>query len=139
MKKMILFVLMSLFVITVTAQEHKVDFRSGRKGTFMKRANRFMDETRKYAMEYTSEDWDYSFKEYGEMIDEYQEVMEDLSEDDRSAFLKLRGEYVGLATKAGAYSIANGAKKLIKDISPFFEGFIESFKGVVDTLGEALE
>ncbi len=139
MKKIVLFVLMSFLVVTASAQEHKVDFKSGRTSTFMKRANRFMEETKENALVFTSEDWDYSFSEYSKMIEEYQDISEDLAEDDRSAFLKLSGEYLGLATKTGATKLANEAKKLLKDITPFFEGFLESLKGVVDSLGAPLE
>ena len=139
MKKIILFVFMSLFVATVTAQNHKVDFRDGRKYTFMNRANQFMDETRKHAFEYRSEDWEYSFNEYQKMTKEYQDISSELEDEERSAFLKLKGEYVGLATKAGANNIVNGAKKLIKDISPFFDGSLESLKGVNDSLDNPLK
>lgn len=129
MKKTILVALLLTFVTTVVfGQEHRIDFERGRAKTFMKRSQRFINATREAYPDFTSDDWSYSLDEYTKMVNEYRDCSDGLNREEKSEFTRMRGEYVGFATKAGANQVVKGAQKLYKSVAPFFEGLIESFK-----------
>lgn len=65
------------------------------------------------------------------MVEEYRDNLSRFSDEEKTLFTRLRGEYVGFATKAGATQVANGAQKLFKSVSPFFEGLVGSIKDTV--------
>ncbi len=128
MKKIVMMTLLAVLTTAAFAQVRHINFESGRSDTFMERSQQFIDETREAYIDFTNEDWSYSFDEYTRMVNEYRDSRDYLNRDEKSDFTRLRGEYVGFATKAGAHQVVKGAQNLYKSVSPFFEGMIGSFK-----------
>ena len=128
MKKILILIMLATASTVAFCQGHRIDFQSGQSHTFLQRAQQFIDETRDAYIEFTNDDWSYSFDEYTIMVNEYRDIKDDLNRDEKSDFTRLRGEYVGFATKAGAHQVVKGAQNLYKSVSPFFEGMIGSFK-----------
>jgi hypothetical protein len=134
MKKTIMILLFAFITLLTFAQTKDVTFNTDKNVDFIERAQIFIDETEKVYHEYSSENWNYSLRQFKEMNEEYRKIGSDISTEEKRSFAKLRGNYVGFAIQAGAEQVVESALKIIKSLSPFFEGLKESFKSSADSV-----